>query len=333
MTATRVSIVICTRNRADSLRATIASIAECSVPADFDVELIVVDNGSTDETSKVAALAGLSNMPLRYHVELRKGLCHARNRGLAEGLGDIFLFTDDDIRVPTDWIPSMCQPIIRREADATQGEIKIAPGLEKPWLTPAHRAHLTEVGELSTQHGRQPFLIGANMAFSREVLRDVGGFETILGAGGLGYMDDTLFYLQLLQAGKKIKFVAGARVEHHFDACRLTRKDQLRAAVAHGKSTAWVMHHWSHQRLPCRRLRMARNAIRLFWAQLRWRFGPQIGFDPHEITHATRYWTYRELGRIAKQRRVYERQGLRRLTTPEGLDDQCPDPIASTTPL
>src|SRR5687768_15493346 len=118
-----VSIVICTRNRADSLRETLVSMGNCQVPSHLPSELLVVDNGSTDHTRQVAEQAALANMPVRYIHEPRRGQSHARNRGLIEAIGDIFLFTDDDVRVPETWIERMCRPIADNEADAVVGGV------------------------------------------------------------------------------------------------------------------------------------------------------------------------------------------------------------------
>jgi glycosyltransferase involved in cell wall biosynthesis len=60
-----VSIIICTRDRAESLRETLASIGRCAVP-DLAVELVVVDNGSTDGTAAIVRAAGLANVPVRF---------------------------------------------------------------------------------------------------------------------------------------------------------------------------------------------------------------------------------------------------------------------------
>jgi len=295
-----------------SLVETLNSIRCAQLQTDIASEVLIVDNGSEDATRSV--VAGIEQPPLhaRYVFEPRKGKGYAYNRGIAEANGRILLFTDDDVRVPPNWIEAMCSPILMGKADATQGGIDIAPSLQPDWLTAAHRVHLTEIGDLSEQHARQPFLIGASMAFTREAYGETGGFDPALGPGGLGFMDETLFYLQLLRGGKKIVFVRGAAVEHHFDSRRLTREDQLRSARAHGRSGAWVMHHWSHESVPWRRLKMVRNLARLMLADIKWRMSPKIGFDPDEVTYAQRYWTYRELGKLHGVSRLYERHALRR---------------------
>ncbi len=212
-----VSIIICTRNRADSLRETLASIGRCEVPADLPTELLVVDNGSTDYTRLAVEKADLPNIPVRYVLEPRKGKGYAYNTGISQAKGNVFLFTDDDVRVPVKWIGGMCRPITNGKADATTGEVSIATHLQPEWLKPAHRAHLIDIGDLSEHHQRHPFLIGANMTFSRKVLRDVPQFDVELGPGARGFMDETLFYLQMLKAGYHIVFVPGLPVEHHFD--------------------------------------------------------------------------------------------------------------------
>ena len=312
------SIVICTRDRADSLRETLASIGRCAVPADLPTELLVVDNGSTDHTRQVVDRAGLTNMLVQYVWAAGQGKSHAYNTGMDRASGSIYLFTDDDLRVPVSWIEVMCRPIARGDADATTGEIRIAPNLLQPWMRDAHRRALLEIGNLAQQHVREPFMIGANMACSADARRSIEGFCEALGPGRLGNMEDTLFYLQLLQTGKRISFVAGHAVEHHFEASRCTREVQLRQAKALGQSTAWVMHHWSHERVPKRRRRLIANTVRLAGHAIRWHLRGLLsgiaveGFSPEEVQHAQRYWTYRELGQLAGTPRAYEKHGLRR---------------------
>ena len=137
MHAPSVSIIICTRNRAESLRETLGSMLCCTAPEGEAVEIVVVDNGSTDHTQAVVLeLVGLlgataphGRFELRYVVEPLPGQAHARNRGMAEARGDLLLWTDDDVRVPTSWIVEMTRPLRCGDADAVAGEVKIPPHL------------------------------------------------------------------------------------------------------------------------------------------------------------------------------------------------------------
>jgi GT2 family glycosyltransferase len=249
-------------------------------------------------------------MTVRYLQEAGRGKSRAYNTGMAGALGSIYLFTDDDVRVPEQWIEVMCRPIAAGATDATTGEIRIAPGLLTPWMTDSHRSALMEIADLSEQHARQPFLIGANMACSAEAAARIEGFCEALGPGMLGNMEDTLFYLQLIEAGCRIGFVAGHPVEHHFDPCRRERTVQLRQAKALGRSTAWVMHHWAHEAIRWRRIRLVINGWRMLRDRAVYRLQGSIGFNPRENVHAQRFWTYVEFGKLIGTPREYPKRGV-----------------------
>lgn len=216
---TFISIIICTRNRADSLKLTLDSFAVVIVPEGWKAELLVVDNGSRDHTRDVVGAAQLRNILLRYAYEPMPGLCHARNTGLVETCGNIILFTDDDIRVSPNWLEGMCRPIFEGKADAVQGGVKPAPHLERRWLTGMLRVWMAAVEDPV----RPPagLLVGANMAFHRRMIEVTGGFDLRLGPGAAGYYDDTIFGWTLKRAGKRILYRPEILVEHHFDPDRL----------------------------------------------------------------------------------------------------------------
>ena len=79
-----VSIILCTRNRAAELQQTLESLGTVGIRSDWKAEVIVVDNGSTDETAKVASQAKLGNMEVRYVHEARAGKARGLNAGLAQ---------------------------------------------------------------------------------------------------------------------------------------------------------------------------------------------------------------------------------------------------------
>jgi glycosyltransferase involved in cell wall biosynthesis len=228
------SIIICTRNRAKSLSVTLQSIGKATVPQGWQVELLVVDNGSTDSTKEISLSTRLNNMPIRYVSEPRKGKGYAYNTGMAEARGRIFLFTDDDVLVPTDWIEGMGRPILEGDADAVQGGIKIAPHLDRPWLTGTLRVWVASVED---PERRPPGLVGANMAFGHQALDVTDGFDLRLGPGAAGYFDDTVFGWALERAGQKILYRPAVAVEHHFSPDRLTLRSYIssaeRMAVSH----------------------------------------------------------------------------------------------------
>lgn len=240
-----VSILICTRNRAGHLRDTLRSVNGLAVPKHLDPRLIVVDNGSTDATSAVLNDPPVEIMPVRRVVKPEPGVARARNTALREASGQILLWLDDDVRVPTDWLACMTRPILEGEADAVAGKVVLAPRLEKSWMRPFHRTALASTESIDPEAPKD--IISANMSFKRDVLADVSGFDPELGPGSqVGALEDTLFSWQLQEAGHRIEMSTEAAVEHHFDERRLTRDAFVRAAIARGRSFSYIRYHWLH---------------------------------------------------------------------------------------
>jgi glycosyltransferase involved in cell wall biosynthesis len=241
----RISIIICTRNRAASLAKTLAAIGKVSLPASSECELLVVDNASSDDTEAVANAARLENsMPVRYLREPHGGQASARNTGLAAATGDLIVFTDDDVIPSHDWLVRLCAPILEGAADAVVGGVRLAPHLLRPWMTAFHRAWLASSDALDPRNPSR--MVGANMAFSRAVLETVTAFDPELGPGAIGFGDDTLFSMQLRAAGYRIAAAFDAEVEHHFDEQRLLRTQWLESARKMGRADAYLAHHWDH---------------------------------------------------------------------------------------
>ena len=241
-----VSILICTRNRAPQLRDTLQSVSQISIPSHLAPELIVVDNGSTDDTSEVLRAASTENLSLHRVVEPTPGVARARNTAIRNAEGEILLWLDDDVRVPPNWLHCMTRPILESEADAVAGTVEFPARLERAWMQPFHRTALASTESIDPENPRN--IISANMAFDRAVLADVPGFDPELGPGSrVGALEDTLFSWQLRDAGYQIRMVTETAVEHHFDEQRLTREAFARAAVARGRSLSYIQYHWLHQ--------------------------------------------------------------------------------------
>jgi glycosyltransferase involved in cell wall biosynthesis len=239
-----VSIIITTRNRAPFLKETLEALRPVAVPDGLEAELVVVDNDSTDETAAVVQSARLDQIAVRYLHEGRPGKSHALNRALAETRSEFLLFTDDDVSPPADWIVGMCRPLRENGPCAVAGGVRIAPTLSRAWMTPLHRSWLAATEWLDPDRPRG--MVGANMGFSRDLLRRVPAFDPELGPGALGFGDEQLFASQLLQAGYRIIGRQDVCVEHHFDPQRLQRSAWLSTARKRGRSQAYRGHHWEH---------------------------------------------------------------------------------------
>ncbi len=225
---------------------------------------MVVDNGSSDGTVQVARSEAPVNLRPRIVTEPRPGLSNARNTGVYAANGDVIVFTDDDVRPRSAWIESMCRPIVKGEADAVGGWISLPSHLERSWMTPRHKFWLAA----RDRHDLRQRLVGANMSFSRRVLKRVPAFDPELGPGGLGYADDTLFAEQLIAAGFRIQVGAPeTAVEHHFQSERLLHTAWVEAARKRGRSKAYVAYHWRHETLNRLALRRAYTRLKLWIEQ------------------------------------------------------------------
>lgn len=100
-----MSIVICTRNRCSVLDRCLSTVA--GVEGLDRAEVLVVDNGSTDETAAVIERWMATVPQLRCVYEPRPGLSHARNSGVHNATGDVLAFLDDDVLVDQGWLDGL----------------------------------------------------------------------------------------------------------------------------------------------------------------------------------------------------------------------------------
>lgn len=306
----KVSIIICTQNRAPSLAKTLQSFGRVNIPSGWNPELIVVDNGSTDETASVVKDAR-SKFTLHYIYESKRGLSNARNAGLAAAEGEAILFTDDDV-IPTEkWLEKMSTPLLRGECDGVVGSIQLAEHLLRSWMQPMHKVWLAAPDALPMGF---PELIGANMGFHRKVLEQVPAFDPELGSGALGFAEETLFSEQLRSAGCRLRFLAEAAVVHHPDPSRLLRRQWLAAACKHGRSLAYVLHHWRHQPVKTPTLRICCLTVKLYLRRILQPPPPLDGegCPTWEMSYVTEIEKCRQFIRERRRPRNYVRHGLRK---------------------
>lgn len=308
-----ISLIICTRNRAGELRQTLEALRAVVFPAGQPTELLVVDNGSTDDTRGVVESFRPGTLEVRYVFEGQRGQANARNRALVETNGHIIVFTDDDVRPEPQWIEKITRPIADGLVDCTVGMIQLAPQVSRPWMTNRHRGYLADTTDRDFSNPGE--MVGANMAFARKVLEKVPAFDAELGPGGLGFSDDTLFSHQLLAAGFRLRGVADARVEHHPDPSRLTRQSFLARARGQGVCRAYVDFHWEHKELSLPLLRSLKWSACLmlerFEQRRSWPFSDGIpDWEIMSVEHLAYVNAFRKL---SGTRRRYEHHGLVKL--------------------
>jgi len=220
-TAPKVSVVVCTFNGG----ATLEQCVESLLAIDYhDFEIIVVDDGSTDDTNEI--LARFSSV--RTIVQPNRGLSAARNTGLQAATGSIVAYTDSDCFVDPDWLTLLVEQLERTKAAAVGGP-NLTP--DDGWLascvaaSPGQPTHVLENDQVA-EH-----IPGCNMAFRRDVLLALNGFDPQYKKAG----DDVDICWRLQQEGHWITFAPGAFVWHHR---RQTVRAYLRQQAGYGEAEA-----------------------------------------------------------------------------------------------
>ncbi|HEX4348251.1 MAG TPA: glycosyltransferase, partial [Vicinamibacterales bacterium] len=223
----RVSVVVCAYNAEDTLEDNLASLDRLTYP---DYEIILVNDGSKDRTSAI----GHAHPRVRVVDTQNQGLSAARNVGLAEATGEIVAYTDADTRVDRDWLTFLVQPFLKSDVVGSGGpnvvpddDAFMAQCIARAPGGPTHVLLDDRIAE---------HVPGCNMAFRREALLAIGGFNPIYLRAG----DDVDVCWRLQARGWKIGFAASALVWHHH---RRSVKSYWRQQVGYGEGERWLMAH------------------------------------------------------------------------------------------
>lgn len=225
-----MTVLVATRDRTDSLLRCLRSLADQDYPG--EVEVVVVDNApSTGATAAaVAALGGrVGGRPLSYVREPVPGLARAHNTGLAASRGDWVAITDDDVVADRRWLSAIAAATRRTPGIACVTGLILAAELETraQQLLEQHggfgRGFVPRLFDTGTHRPDDPLFplttgrigSGANMAYDRRHLVEVGGFDAAIGAGTPARGgDDLAGMLDVLRAGHTIAYEPAAVVWH-----------------------------------------------------------------------------------------------------------------------
>jgi GT2 family glycosyltransferase len=289
-----VSVVVCTRDRPQSLARCLDSLRRCDPPP---TEIVVVDNAPDRPATRqvVEARPGL-----RWVPEPRPGLSHARNTGLSTTSGEIVAFTDDDVEVAPNWLT----PI---RAAFEEPDVACVTGLVLPAELDSEAALAFEFdfgglarSFLPVRYDREfldrPFWkappvwtmgAGANLAVRRTILEAVGLFDPRLGAGAAGCSEDSEFLHRALRAGWVCRYEPAAVVHHHHRPTPEALCRQMRAYMR--GHVAALLVQFGQTRRP-------EHLIRAFLA-LPWGYaktGVRLLLSPPSLRH--RVYTWEVLG-------------------------------------
>lgn len=227
-----VTVVVCTRNRSQILAGCLSRLQALAYPA---LEILVVDNAPTDSATHelVTALAA-ADPRVRYTTEPRPGLSCARNHGLAHATGEIIAYTDDDVSVDARWVHGLVRGFRRDPrvgcvtglvctAEITSPAEAYFDARAASW-SQRLQPRLYDLSDHRLDDALYPysagiFGTGANFAFRRSVLKQLGGFDERLGVGTPTRGGEDLdMFVRLLRAGHTIASEPSAVVWHHHRA-------------------------------------------------------------------------------------------------------------------
>jgi glucosyl-dolichyl phosphate glucuronosyltransferase len=253
MNVTSATVLICTYNRASFLRDTLDAILGSPRRADYEAELIVVDNNSTDETKAVVARAAASApIPVRYAFDGRQGKSFALNTGLGMARGQVIAHTDDDVWPENGWLDRIVDAFREQEIAFAFGKVLPRWSQQPPPELLTDRAHeiwgplaILDYGDERVPYAAedlgQRLPVGANLAFRRQTLLDIGGWRTDLGKVNNSLIsgeDHEIFHRMRRFNVYSGLYDPGIAVRHYVPASRLTRRYFRRWFYWHGKTLA-----------------------------------------------------------------------------------------------
>lgn len=244
-----ITVIMCTRNRAGQLRNVLETFVRLVPPADAAWEMLVVDNGSSDDTAAVID-SFADRLPLRRISEPKAGLSNARNAGVRAATGDYICWTDDDVEVDPQWLAAYTRAFHRYPNGTIFGGV-VEPVFEAPppeWLieaTPLLDAMLAKRDQGPEEKllpAEQRFLpYGANFAV-RTVEQKLFEYDPELGVSPaqrrLG--EETCVLRKIAAMGGEQRWIPESRVRHIIPASRISIESVRSYFHAVGETWAYL---------------------------------------------------------------------------------------------
>lgn len=297
MAASKVSLILCTRNRAAQLPGALdAAFAAADAAPEVELEMVVVDNGSTDATqATLDEWEARTGRRLTRLSEPMPGVSRAKNLGIANARHNILAFTDDDCRLAPSYFRDLARhfgaddEILLRGGRVELGDSRDLPFTIKVDDEPAYYRPPAHPGG---------FVHGCNIAARRALFDRIGGFDASFGPGA-PYVaaEDTELVWRASQAGIKVEYVPDM-VTRHFHGRRDIRDiHDLQFQYEFGNGIL-LARHWKGGGLLRRHLWWnIRNGVREFLGARK--FNPELGLSHWSLVRSNicgiAYYLYHEL--------------------------------------
>lgn len=241
-----ISIVVCTYNRCDVLKEALETLCNQSFSDTSWYELLVIDNNSSDNTSNVVKGLCQKNCEIKYIVEKKQGLSHARNRGYAEALGEYVAYIDDDCKVPKNWLTVAKDIIENHRPGAFGGPAYAFYNSPKPfWYKDEYGSHIPLLEPKVLEGDESIKIFGMNMCFKHSLLKEHGGFDIGLGMTGekAAYCEETALLLDISRKSPNelIYYDPKLYVHHLVQKERMTLQWFVRSSLSIGRDAYLLM--------------------------------------------------------------------------------------------
>lgn len=204
----KLSIIVVAYNESENLARLKRSMDAQTVPPEWRIETVLVDNGSYDETRNLAVELGFT----RVVQDDSATVSGCRNWGGHESSGKIICFVDADCEIGAGWIQQVID--LLGEQDYAIAGWPVSPPSPMSWVQHAWQAHWTNKrGRVEDEvfgERAMTMITTANMSMTRDLFQLLGGFDESLHSG-----EDTNFMLRAHQKGVKICANLGLKVIHH----------------------------------------------------------------------------------------------------------------------
>lgn len=243
----KLSVIVCTKNRACRLLACLKTIVNQTLPAE-EFEVIVVDNASVDDTRKMVEVFIGANRTKNIKIVTESAIGHsqARNRGWREACGKYIAYLDDDVVAVPGWAMMIVDAFENNETIPSIVGGKIMPLYEsKPpeWFLDSYeiRTWGEKKGFLVENEAKRGFS-GANMAVRRELIEKCGGFSLDFGIVGGTFRagEDTDLCKRIYLIDKNFWYDPAMIVYHRTPAAAMSLKNFFVRSFHCGKSAAFT---------------------------------------------------------------------------------------------
>jgi glucosyl-dolichyl phosphate glucuronosyltransferase len=224
-----ICVIVCSFNRCNYLPKLLESLKTQTLSKER-FEILIVDNNSTDDTMKIVNTFQDSIFNLKYIFESRQGLSISRNRGMRETESPLVVYIDDDAYAEPEWLASFVESFEKDDrVVCVGGPVKLDWQGEKPdWIPEKYESLFTSVDYGSEERYLTAgnYLVGANMGFRKDWLKEQGGFPENLGRKGYCLIsgEEALIYKKVFESGNKVLYHPDAKVWHRVTNERKTKR-------------------------------------------------------------------------------------------------------------